>query len=123
MVFLAKKEIQRLYFRDKKSLLEIAHIFGVSTHTVCYWMDIYKLPRRNRSDALYIKYNPNGNPFVCKNLVSCKDWFLFGLGIGLYWGEGTKSNTHSIRLGNTDPHLIKMFLSLMQKSFGKNIST
>ena len=38
---------------------------------------------------------------------------LYGIGIGLYWGEGTKSNKTTLRLGNTDPHLIKIFLRFL----------
>ena len=38
---------------------------------------------------------------------------LFGLGVGLYWGEGTKSNKHCVRLGNTDPRLIKAFIRFL----------
>lgn len=43
--------------------------------------------------------------------------FLYGLGLGLYWGEGTKSNTNSVRLGNTDPKLIKTFLKFLKLCF------
>jgi hypothetical protein len=39
---------------------------------------------------------------------------LYGLGMGLYWGEGTKKSKHSIRLGNSDPRLIKKFLIFLR---------
>ena len=39
---------------------------------------------------------------------------LYGLGLGLYWGEGNKKNLNSVRLGNTDPKLIKKFLEFLE---------
>jgi hypothetical protein len=42
---------------------------------------------------------------------------LFGLGIGLYWGEGTKANLNSVRLGNTDPLLIQKFIDFLVTFF------
>lgn len=46
---------------------------------------------------------------------------MYGLGIGLYWGEGNKANTHSVRLGNTDPALIRIFLKFLTEIY--NIDT
>ncbi len=43
---------------------------------------------------------------------------LLGMGLGLYWGEGTKSNKHSVRLGNTDPALLRTFVRFLVDLFG-----
>ena len=43
--------------------------------------------------------------------------FLFGLGLGLFWGEGTKRNLHAVRLCNSDPALIKRFLYFLTKIY------
>ncbi len=43
------------------------------------------------------------------------------MGLGLYWGEGNKRNKTSIRLGNTNPALIKKFIEFLMMMF--NIST
>jgi len=40
------------------------------------------------------------------------------MGLGLYWGEGNKANIHSLRLGNTDPELIKTYMSFLITLFG-----
>ena len=56
---------------------------------------------------------PKGGPFKVSLPLFCPSSFLYGIGLGLYWGEGTKSNKHSIRLGNTDPRLIKKFLEFL----------
>ena len=39
---------------------------------------------------------------------------MFGLGLGLYWGEGTKANKSSVRLGNSNPYLIKTFINFLK---------
>jgi hypothetical protein len=41
-----------------------------------------------------------------------------GVGIGLYWGEGNKVAKNSIRLGNTDPKLIRKFLDFLTNICG-----
>lgn len=62
--------------------------------------------------------NPAGNPFTEKVPLSNEDYFLLGLGMGLYWGEGNKNNKNSVRLGNSDPHLINSFLFYLEKLYG-----
>ena len=43
---------------------------------------------------------------------------MAGLGLGLYWGEGTKANKYSVRLGNSDPDLIKVFMIFLSNIYG-----
>lgn len=109
--------LKNLYLNKRKSVFEIAKLLKCSESKVNYWIKKYKIPKRSISDAIYIKHNPNGDPFrfnLPKNLEEAK---LFGLGIGLYWGEGTKANKASVRLGNTDPKLIKKFIEFLIKFF------
>ena len=101
----------------KMSMQEIADRLGCSLHKVKYWMEKHEIKIRSRSDATYIKRNPDGDPFklvMPKNFEEAK---LFGLGLGLYWGEGTKANKNSIRLGNTDPGVIINFMKFLIKFF------
>ena len=92
---------------------EISDRTDWSYHRVTYWMGKYNILRRSRSEANYIKYNPNGDPFKVKKKLTLKETELKGLGLGLYWGEGTKSDKYSIRLGNSDPELIKRFMEFL----------
>ncbi|MBI5358070.1 hypothetical protein HZB69_00355 [Candidatus Amesbacteria bacterium] len=96
-------------YSEGRSLQEIATKLGHSVHKITYWMRKYNLPRRNRSDAAYIQQNPDGDPFKIKDISSNHDMFLYGLGIGIYWGEGNKANKCAIRVGNTDPELLKVY--------------
>lgn len=81
-------------------------------------MDKYDIKRRSIGDAVYQRYHPEGDPFEVKKIVTKSDVKLWGLGIGLYWGEGNKANKTSVRLGNTDPILLKTFMHFLIELFG-----
>lgn len=106
-----------LYLNQKKSSAEIAQRFKCSEHKVNYWLAKYSIPKRSMSDAIYFKNNPNGDPFKIAKVNSFEGAKLLGLGLGLYWGEGNKKNKNSIRLGNTDPDIIKTFIEFLLKVF------
>jgi len=107
-----KKEIKRLY-KGGLSMKEISQKLGCNT--VAYWMKKIGIPRRNISDAVYQRLNPNGDLFHIKENLSAKEQKLFGLGIGLYLGEGNSNNKHAVRLCNSDPKIIKLFRKFLIK--------
>ncbi len=102
------------YLRDKKSAAQIAIDCNCSVNQVNYWLSKYEIQKRSISDAVYIKLNPKGDPFSVVRLSKSEEWFLYGLGLGLFWGEGNKVNKNAVRLGNTDPDLIVAFLSFLK---------
>jgi len=110
--------LTELYIGQKKSSQQIARLFKCSENKVNYWLQKYAIEKRSISEAVYNRHNPEGDPFKLKNFKIDNNSFLFGLGLGLYWGEGTKSNLSSIRLGNTDPALIKMFINFLEQIYG-----
>lgn len=112
-----KNTLLQLYQEEKRSANEIAKILSCSPTKVNYWLKKHSIKKRTISESLYIHSNPNGDPFVIKQQTSDRDWFLYGLGLGLFWGEGNKVNKNSVRLGNTDPGLIKMFLLFLRSSY------
>lgn len=109
-----KDLLQRLY-KSGKSMAEIAKDCGCSVHKVSYWMNKFGILKRSRSEANYLKYNPNGDPFDIKTDLSPKEEFLRGLGLGIYWGEGSKTSDHSLRVANTDVGIIKTFREFLLK--------
>ena len=115
---LPKKELQYLYITKKYSTAHIAGLFRCSLRKVDYWLKRYFIPKRNISEAIYAKRNPKGDPFKIRLPDNMENAMLYGLGLGLYWGEGTKSNKNSIRLGNTDARLIKSFIQFLVKIYG-----
>lgn len=114
----AKEKIITLYQKGL-SMQEISDKIGWKYGKVVHCMQKFNIPRRSRSEASYAKWNPNGDPFKIKNKLSQNEIFLKGLGLGLYWGEGDKSpfNT-SVRMGNSDPRLIKKFREFLVKICG-----
>lgn len=115
---ISKESLEALYLGNILSMQEIATQLGCSLNRVDYWMRRYQIPRRSRSDARYAKLYPDGDIFSVKQALNEHDQLLFGLGIGLYWGEGNKANTSSVRLGNTDPGVISTFVKFLENIYG-----
>ncbi|MDP3985582.1 MAG: helix-turn-helix domain-containing protein [bacterium] len=114
---IVKEELQNLYAQGF-SLKEISRIIKVSENQVAYWMKKFNLKRRSRSEALYIKNNPEGDPFLFKKPLTKHDFVLLGIGLGLWWGEGSKTYPTVVRLGNTNPDLISSFILFLTEICG-----
>jgi len=99
--------MQQIALRQKCSLNKIA-----------YWLEKHGVQRRTRKEGVYLRLNPLGDPFLLKKISSNRDFLLLGLGLGLFWGEGSKAHTSVIRLGNSDPKLIKKVVDLLVEIFG-----
>lgn len=109
-----RKDLIDLYIVKKFSAAEISKVYGFSTSKVNYWLTRYQIPKRSISEAVYRKHNPKGDPFIFNELNLRNKQFLFGLGLGLFWGEGSKRNVNSVRLSNSDPRLIKFFIKFLK---------
>lgn len=114
---LPKENLIELYLNKKKSVSYIAHLYRCSENKVNYWLKRYKINKRTISEAIYQIKNPNGDPFSFKRPKSLRDSVLFGLGLGLYWGEGSKRGTGGVRLTNTDPRMVAIFIKFLKKIF------
>lgn len=110
---ISKDKLNFLYVDKKLSSLEIAKLLDCSTSQVNYWLGKYAISKRSISEAVYQLKNPSGDPFKFNSPVKAKDYFLFGLGLGLFWGEGSKRNMHAVRLSNSDPALVKKFIDFL----------
>ena len=49
--------------------------------------------------------------------LTVQEGILYGLGLGLYWGEGLKRGKGGVRLANTDVRLVKKFIQFLEKVF------
>ncbi len=114
---LSKKNLEKLYWKDKLSQQAIANQLGVSLRRVVYWMQKYSISTRSRSEATYVYKNPAGDPFQLNKPETLDDAFLFGLGVGLFWGEGHRKSSQAVRLGNSDPEVIKVFIKFLEEMF------
>lgn len=110
--YVSKKQLINLYTKGK-SMNDVAKYLKCSIHKVVYWMKKYGIKRRSHSEATYLKANPNGDPFKIKSLLTPNEKFLMGIAIGIYLGEGNKVVKHSLRIANSDPLIIKLFLQFL----------
>lgn len=106
-----------MYLRKGLSSQAIATLLSCSQHRVNYWLDKHGIRKRSMSEAIYKMWNPTGDPFSARAPKTHQEAILYGLGVGLYWGEGTKANKGSVRLGNSDPALIKKFVEFLTKLY------
>lgn len=116
-----KKELSDLYSIQGLSAKQIADKFSCSENQVHYWLEKHCIKKRSISEATYVRANPNGDPFKFSKPRSIEGVFLFGLGLGLFWGEGNKVNPNAVRLGNTDPALIKYFIKFLTEIYNIDI--
>lgn len=113
-----KETLSFLYTTSGLSMQQIATQYGCSLHRIDYWMRKHDIPKRTRADAVYMRLHPQGDPFCIKKNLSPSEQVLWGMGIGLYWGEGTKANLNAVRLGNSDPGVILMFIRFLTELCG-----
>ena len=113
-----KEFLHLWYVKERKSAHGIAAKLQCSEGKINYWLSKFGIAKRSISEAVYAYRNPNGDPFLSRAPQNKDEAFLFGLGIGLYWGEGTKKNLTAVRLGNTDPFLVRTFLLFLRRFYG-----
>jgi len=110
----SKTQLKTLY-DSGLSMMQISKKLKVSHSKIAYWMKQYNIPRRSIKKAAYIKHNPSGNPFKIKKIKLKKDYFIYALGMGIYWGEGNKADKYSVRVGTSDPTMILKFKEFLIK--------
>jgi hypothetical protein len=110
-------KLEALYHREKRSVSYIAKIFNCSENKVNYWLEKCEIPKRTISEAIYHLKNPSGDPFVSRQPKDIEEAILYGLGLGLYWGEGSKRGTGGVRITNTDPRLLAKFIEFLEIFF------
>ena len=118
MALPSKKNLELLYLNKNYSAAQIGKKLGFSTGKVNYWLSKHEIKKRSISHAIYARHNPKGDPFLIKIPTTIEEAILYGMGIGLYWGEGNKMNKTSVRLGNVDPKLIRKFILFLRKIYG-----
>lgn len=106
------------YLRKKRSTAQIAKYVRCSENKINYWLAKYEIKKRTISDAIYELRNPLGDPFLIKKPKNLQQGILFGLGLGIYWGEGLKRGNGAVRLTNTDPKMVKKFMNFLQRFCG-----
>ncbi len=115
---LTRELLNELYIDQELAVPAIARKLKCSEHKINYWLAKFEINKRSISDALYLKWNPHGDPFSVRKPRTTEEGILYGLGVGLYWGEGTKASKTSVKLGNTDPALVRIFVAFLLRFYG-----
>lgn len=106
-----------LYVNKKQSSAQISKLYKCSENKVNYWLQKYNIKKRTISDAIYQLKNPLGDPFLVELPKTLQQGILFGLGLGIYWGEGLKRGNVGMRLTNTDVRMVKKFIDFLEEFF------
>jgi hypothetical protein len=107
-----------LYVNQRRSSAQISRYINCSENKVNYWLVKYEIKKRTISDAIYELRNPLGDPFFIKNPKTLREGILFGLGLGIYWGEGLKRGKGGVRITNTDAKMVRKFVDFLEKFCG-----
>lgn len=125
---------RRLRREEGRSVKEIARLVGVSRSSVSLWVrdialtheQIDALRRRNR---LYGPQNKGALANATRGRERRRTYQAHGralarrgdplhaAGTMLYWAEGDKGGKHAARLSNSDPELVRFFLSFLRTYF------
>lgn len=109
-----KNQIVSKYLSGQ-SAYEIACELVVSENKVNYWLSKMGVKKRTVSEAIYLKANKDGDPFNIDENPELNYPLLYGLGVGLYCGEGEKVSRHNTRVANGDFRVIVAFRRFLIK--------
>lgn len=132
-----EKEVARRLRSEGKSIKEIERLIGVRRSSISTWvrdvplteeqkkrlaartlsLDVLERRRQTRlSNGYKARY-----PFLqmgVSDIEALKTIDLFMLGLGLYWGEGSKTARGTIELSNTDPRIIQIYILFLTNICG-----
>jgi len=97
---------------------QIADQVGCTVNKIVYRMQQSGLECRDRSEATYAHWNPNGDRFAIKTPETVEEKEFLALAIGLYMGEGTKKGIYSVALANTNPKILQVFIRFLTEVCG-----
>ncbi len=141
MVCMAKPEQKIKAFelrREGKSIKEVAKLVGVTKNTASKWLK--DLPM-TEAQKLYLEQQmfenghrgrmigaeTNKNKKIQRIEIAKEEADekiknislneLFYLGLGIYWGEGTKAETSALAVTNSDPRIIRLMIRWFRDCF------
>lgn len=136
---LEKIEARRLR-RQGKSVKEIERILGIRRSSISVWVRDIELTEKQRqrlsARGLAVEVMERRRQTRWANETKVRTAFLerghkeilerpqidlLTLGLGLYWGEGSKTSRGSVELSNTDPRIIQVYVLFLIENFGFSI--
>ena len=98
----------------------IAEQLNVSVHKVQYWLEKENIDRRKPSEATTLAHIKRFNKIPCevKIILDAEQERLLIAGVMLYWAEGSKKNNNYVAFSNSDPDMVRLFLSFLREICG-----
>jgi len=109
---LEKSVIRR--YSNGRSIHDIAAETGCTEKKIRYILIKNGVKRRTHSEALYLKANPDGDPFKLIKKMTPEEDHLKALALGLYLTEGCLKHQHSVRFSNSNPGIVKIFVKFLR---------
>lgn len=101
-------------YNKGSSIKEIALNSGFSTRRVRDVLIKNGIKRRSVKEAIYMKANPDGDPFRLLESLTPEEEHLKAMALALYLTEGTIRHRNSIRLSNSNPGIVKIFVKFLK---------
>jgi len=96
------------------SIRDIAETAGCSERAVRNVLTKFGIKRRTAGETLYLKANPDGDPFNILKKLTPEEEHLKAMALGLYLTEGNLKNMHSVRFSNSNPGIVKIFVKFLK---------
>lgn len=114
---ISKSDIQTYYFDQKLSAKEVGHKLGFSVWQIYKFMKKHNLPRRESSVTTKFNFLKSPQSFSKKTKLNSLENKIHIAGLMLYLAEGYKAGKHTVDLANSDPKILKIFLSLLRQVY------
>lgn len=127
--------------RQGRSIKEIESILGIRRSSISLWVRDIELTTQQKSrlsarglafevmerrrQTRWANETKIRTTFLeqgLNDILKLSDIDIMMLGLGLYWGEGSKTSRGSIELSNTDPRIIQIHVLFLRKCLGFSVS-
>jgi len=113
-----REKLEKMYWKEEKSMCDIALELGVSTATIYMWMRKFQIPIRTRNESLRLAWKKKRKPYVIDvNLSPSEE---LGYVIGVLLGDGClftrrRKGDYIIRLDVTSRAFALSFFEALRK--------
>lgn len=116
-MYLPIDKVKNLYYKEGLSSTEVGKRLGFSVWQVIKFMKKNNLPRRSSAETNNLNYESKPPSFKPKSSLTNKEKQLKTAGLMIYLGEGSKKNSHTVDLANSDVLTIKLFLKMLREIY------
>ncbi len=109
-------QIKNLYINGE-SVPSIAKKFHCSPWVIYNLMKKHNIPRRKHSESNYINFINKPLTYSLKKELDENEKILKYAGLIIYWAEGSKKGKGTVDLANSDPEMIKIFITFLRRIY------